>query len=242
MNFNYICCLDFETGSKNKNKTQPTQLACVMIDARKLEIVKDSHFNSEIRPILDDAKAIELGLDPVSDEALEKTRKTREQLASAPILSDVWQSFTSYVKKYNKKDGNTWNAPVRGGFNIKNFDNTIIDRLCKEYGPYDNEYQSQNLFHPLHYFDIIDDLWRVTDNIRISDNNSISFETVREWLGMSTEGAHDALIDVIDCAEIMIRFMKLYRKLHTGIPCISCSSMNKIKFEGSLSKWTRPQI
>jgi DNA polymerase III epsilon subunit-like protein len=36
---------------------------------------------------------------------------------------------------------------------------------------------------------------------------------MRDYLGISKEGAHDALKDVQDCAKILIRFMKLHRRL-----------------------------
>jgi hypothetical protein len=41
---------------------------------------------------------------------------------------------------------------------------------------------------------------------------------------LSKEGAHDALKDVKDTAEIMIRFLKLHRKLG-----------EKVKFKGSFA-------
>ena len=50
---------DFETGSRNPNKTQPTQIAAIALDGRNLAM--KGSFNSEIKPILDDDKAIEIG-------------------------------------------------------------------------------------------------------------------------------------------------------------------------------------
>ena len=91
---------DFETGSRNPHKTQPTQIAAVAIHGRKLTPQPGGFFNSEIRPILDDEKAIAMGLDPVEDEALEITRKTRENLAKAPQPKQVWQKFIECVNKY----------------------------------------------------------------------------------------------------------------------------------------------
>ncbi len=242
INFNYISVFDFETGSRNAHKTQPTQLACVMIDPRKLIVVPNSEFNSEIRPILDDEEAIKQGFDIVEEDALKKTRKTREALATAPELKQVWESFTEYVSRFQTKQGNQWNAPVRGGFNIYNFDNVIIDRLCMKFGPWDKEWSSQGVFHPRDSVDLLNDFWRVTENLRLNNTNSISLDNIREWLGMPTEGSHDGLNDVLDCAELIIRFIKLHRKLYTGISCINCSTPNRVKFEGSLSSWKRPKL
>ena len=42
---------------------------------------------------------------------------------------------------------------------------------------------------------------------------SISMDNMREYMGLSDENAHDALQDVKDTANIMIRFMKFYRGL-----------------------------
>ena len=53
---------DFETGSRNPHKTQPTQLAALALDGRNFKL--KGSFNSEIRPILSDKIAIEKGLDP----------------------------------------------------------------------------------------------------------------------------------------------------------------------------------
>lgn len=217
MNKNVIILLDFETGSRNPFRTQPTQLAALAIDGRKLEVL--SSFNSEICPILDDEKAKKVGLDPLENDALKITRKTREQLATAPQLKVVWDSFVEWVGKYNIGNG-LWDKPVVAGFNIVNFDLPIIYRLCQKYGPFDKDELKPKLFHPINIIDIMTDVFRMTENnpgIR-----SISLDSSREMLGMSKENAHDALCDVVDSAEIMIRFMKLYR----GIA-------SKVKFEGS---------
>ena len=38
-------------------------------------------------------------------------------------------------------------------------------------------------------------------------------DTLRERMGLSTENAHDALQDVKDTANLMIKFMKLHRRI-----------------------------
>jgi hypothetical protein len=47
-------------------------------------------------------------------------------------------------------------------------------------------------------------------------------DNLRDYLGISKDGAHDALKDVKDSAEILIRFLKLYRNM-----------ANKVKFKDS---------
>ena len=62
MNFRDIIVFDFETGSRNPLTTQPTQIAAIALHGRKLTIQPGGIFNSEIRPIIDDKKAIKLVL------------------------------------------------------------------------------------------------------------------------------------------------------------------------------------
>lgn len=209
-----------------------------MIEPRKLKIVPNSLFNSEIKPIINNEDAIKAGLDPLEDEALNKTHKTREALAKAPELPVVWGSFVDYVNNYTK-GGNSWNAPIRVGFNTRNFDDFIIDRMAAQFGPYDKTWQTQNLFHPVHSFDLLQEFMGLTENIKINNTHSISLDSIRDWLGMSKDGAHDGKNDVLDCAELFIRFIKLKRKYHTGIDCFHCQNLNKIKFEGTLAGWKR---
>lgn len=207
MNFNDIIFYDFETGSRNKYTTQPIQLAAVAIDGRKLKIHPGGEFNSLIRPLEDEA-AIAAELDPLQDEALKVNKKTREELFKAPLEKVVWEKFVHFVNQYNYKN-DKWCAPVAAGFNNSGFDNFIIERLCKKYGPWDKEYESQKLFHPRDNIDVQRTLFMWTENNK--EVRSLSMDSVRKWMGMSTDGAHDALVDVMQGAELLIRFLKLHR-------------------------------
>lgn len=242
MNLNNIIVYDFETTSKSPYNCMPSQLAAVAIDGRSLSIIEGSVFDSEIRPILDDEEAIRQGYAPIEDEALEITHKTREGLAKAPELKEVWSTFVDYISKY-KTAKNNWGNPIRAGYNIVNFDNNIVNRLCQKFGQWDNTWQTQSIFHPIHNIDVMHDIWRVTENIRINSTNSISMDSIRDWLGMSKENAHDAKADIYDTAEIMIRFLKLYRGITNGsISCAKCDTKFKVKFEKALSTWHRPTL
>ena len=97
-NRDYIV-FDFETGSRNPHKTQPTQIAALALDGRNLSM--KGTFNSEIRPILNDEAAVAAGLDPIEDGALKVTGKNRKDLAKAPTLKSVWKKFCTFVDKYN---------------------------------------------------------------------------------------------------------------------------------------------
>lgn len=203
---------DFETGSRNPHKTQPTQLAAIALDGRNFSV--KGQFNSEIQPILDDDKAIAAGLDPIEDEALKITHKSRDNLANAPALKSVWDKFTKFVSQYNWK-GDAFFNPIPVGFNIIGFDMIIINRLCEQFGPWDKDRQQQKLFSKVYKFDIMDSIFAWTE----SDPSirSISMDSLRERMSLGTEKAHDALQDVKDEANIFIKLMKTHRAVYQNM-------------------------
>lgn len=203
---------DFETGSRNPHKTQPTQIAAIALDGRNFSV--KGQFNSEIQPILDDEKAIQAGLDPVEDEALKITNKTREALEKAPSLKSVWDKFTKFVSQYNWK-GDSFFNPIPVGFNILGFDMIIVNRLCEKFGPWDKERQQQKLFSKVYKFDIMDNIFAWTE----SDPSvkSISMDSLRERMSLGFENAHDALQDVKDEANIFIKLMKTHRAVYQNM-------------------------
>jgi DNA polymerase III epsilon subunit-like protein len=210
-NRDYII-FDFETGSRNPHKTQPTQIAAIALDGRSLTM--KGQFNSEIKPIFDEQKAIDAGFDPVQDEALKITGKTREQLELAPSLKSVWNKFIKFVDQYNWK-GEPFFAPIPVGFNIIGFDMHIINRLCKEFGPWDTEREQQKLFSKVYKIDIMDNVFAWTEGDPTI--KSISMDSLRERMGLSTENAHDALQDVKDSANIFIKLLKTHRSVYQNI-------------------------
>lgn len=203
---------DFETGSRNPRKTQPTQIAALALDGRNFKL--KGTFNSEIRPVMDDEKAIEMGFDPLEDEALRITGKNREDLAKAPLPKTVWKKFCDFVNQYNWK-GTQFFAPIPAGFNIIGFDMIIVDRLCKAYGPYDKERQQQKLFNKIYKVDMMDNMFMWTEGD--PSIKSISMDSLRDRMGLSKENAHDALQDVKDTANIMIKFMKTHRAVYRNL-------------------------
>ena len=207
-----IIMFDFETGGRNPLKCQPTQIAAIALDGRNFKV--KGKFNSEMRPILDDNKAIEAGVDKVEDEALNITHKTREGLAKAPLPKGVWKKFCTFVNKYNWK-GTPFFAPIPAGYNIIGFDMKIVDRLCKQYGPWDEKRQTQKLFHQIYKIDVMDDVWLWTEG----DPNvkHINMDSLRERMGLSSDNAHDALQDVKDTANIFIKLQKSRRAVYRNM-------------------------
>ena len=210
MNYKDIIVFDFETGSRNPHKTQPVQIAAVAIHGRKLTIQPGGDFESLIRPELDDEKAIEMGVDPIEDEALAVNGKTREELAKAPSAKTVWKKFANFVNKYNWKK-TPYFAPIPAGYNIIGFDLPIVQRLCEQHGPVDKKTGKQTLFNKIHKIDMLDTVWMWMENN--PDIKSLSMDSMRDLLGMSKENAHDAMQDVKDTANLMIAFMKLHRRI-----------------------------
>lgn len=212
-----IICFDFETCSRNPHKTQLTQIAALALDGRNFKV--KGEFNSEVRPIFDEEKAIAAGFDAVEEEALRVTKKTREELEKAPGPKVVWQKFTEFVNKHNWK-GTSYFAPIAAGYNINGFDMPIVQRMCELYGPLDKRGR-QALFNPIFTIDMMQHIhcWFEGN----SDVKGYSMDYLRDYFGMSQESkdnAHDALQDVKDTANIMIKFLKLQRNL-----------LKKIKFE-----------
>lgn len=212
MNYNDIIVYDFETGGRNPYKTQPTQLAAVVVNGRRLTLTPNAEFNSLMKPLRDE-EAIKLGLDPVEDEALEKTHKTWELLEKAPAPKVVWKRFCDFVNTHNyKKD--KWSAPIPAGFNNNGYDDIIINRLAGQepwkFGPTDPDRGNEcTLFHPIHNIDVMKMVWSWTENN--PDIRSISMDSMRDYLGLSSDMGHDALTDVKQTAYILICYLKMQR-------------------------------
>ena len=155
-----------------------------------------------------------MGFDPLEDEALRITGKNREDLAKAPLPKTVWKKFCDFVNQHNWK-GTQFFAPIPAGFNIIGFDMIIVDRLCKAYGPYDKERQQQKLFNKIYKVDMMDNMFMWTEGD--PSIKSISMDSLRDRMGLSKENAHDALQDVKDTANIMIKFMKTHRAVYRNL-------------------------
>jgi DNA polymerase III epsilon subunit-like protein len=213
-NFNTIIFYDFETGGKKAACSQPLSISALAIDPVRLEIIGGSEFDSYIRPIWDEDTCIKMGIEPVQDEALAVNKITREQLENAPSLQEVWSRFTSFVKKY-QSGASQWGAPIKAGFNNNNFDDPILQRIASptgyNLGPWDSEYQTISLFHPIHSIDLMRLLWTVFEAKK--GFRSLSFDTMRNYFGMSSEGAHSSRVDVLQGACLLIKYLRWKRNV-----------------------------
>jgi DNA polymerase III epsilon subunit-like protein len=135
----------------------------------------------------------------------------------------MWKSFVSYLEKYHdsgRKTKTMFSAPIACGYNINKFDLKIIDRLSAKYKNIDTKEGRSALFYPRDVLDIMNLVFYWFESC--SDLKSLSMDSLREYLGISKDGGHDALKDVKDTAQILIRFMRLHRNLS-----------KKISFKGS---------
>lgn len=203
---------DFETTGKNAYGCQLTQISAVVLHGKKLTIQPGGVFDIEVRPEFDDKKAIAAGFDPVEQEALDVTRKTREQLEKAIGPKEAWSQFANFVNKFNMK-GSPYFAPIPVGYNIINYDLPIVNRYCNLYGPKDDKTGKQKLFHQIYKIDMMDILYSWFE-----DDDSVqklNMDYLRGYFGFpesSKQNAHNALQDVVDTANIFTRFIKYHRR------------------------------
>jgi DNA polymerase III epsilon subunit-like protein len=187
-----------------------------MIDPIKLEIIKDSEFNINLRPEL-----LEKNIDHQYDnDILDFHAKVKgcsqsdilELWKTYPKQEQSWKQFTNYLDKYHCRSTkkNEFSAPIAAGYNIHRFDLVIVNRLSQKYKNTNKENYS-NIFYPRDILDIMNLIFYWFENI--DKIKSYSLDNIRDYLGIDKSGAHDALKDVKDCANILIRFLKLHRNL-----------------------------
>lgn len=216
INYNKICVFDFETDGKNPRTCSPVQLAAVMIDPLQLNIIPGSEFNIHCKPeVLESDPDYVYEGDILDFHAKVKGTDTNSILnewKQYPSQKSSWSLFIDYLDKYHSRTSkkSQFSAPIAAGYNIHRFDLLIIDRLSNKYNNLNKE-KCSNLFYTRDVIDLMNlvFLWFENNN----DLKSYSLDSLREYFGISKDGAHDALKDVKDCAEILIRFLKLHRRM-----------------------------
>lgn len=225
INYNKICVFDFETDGSDPKSCSPVQIAAVIIDPLKLEIVPNSEFNIFFKPeVLSNDEQYQYTTDILDFHAKVKGSSKEailEEWKKYPAQDQSWKLFTNYLTMHHTRSSkkSQFSAPIAAGYNINRFDLPIIDRLSRKYGNTNKEERS-DIFYPRDVLDIMNLVFYWFENN--GDLKNLSLDTLRDYLGINKEGAHDALKDVKDCAEILIRFMRLHRNLG-----------NKIKFKDS---------
>jgi DNA polymerase III epsilon subunit-like protein len=214
---NKICIFDFETDGSDPLTCSPVQIAAVMIDPYNLEIIKESEFNIQVKPDkLEDNPSFDYSDSDILDfhskvrgcESKDILKSWQESMPQ----QQAWTMFKNYLQLYhiNRTKKNMFSAPIASGYNIFRFDLKIVDRYAKKFG-YVTKDNEVDLFYPRDVVDIMNLVYYWFENN--SDIKSLSLDNMRSYFGISKDGAHDALKDVKDCADILIRFFKLHRKL-----------------------------
>lgn len=220
MNRNKICVFDFETDGSDPLHCSPVQIAAVIVDPINLEIIPGSEFNIYFRPeTLEQNENYEYTTDILDFHAKVKGCSKDEILSEwkkYPKQDYSWNMFINYLDKYHTKASkkSQFTAPIPAGYNINRFDLKIIDRLSKKYNNVNKE-NTSNIFFPRDVVDVMNLVFYWFEhNLELKN---YTMDTLREYLGISKEGAHDAIKDVKDTAEIMIRFLKLHRKISNSV-------------------------
>lgn len=227
VNYNKICVFDFETDGSDPLTCSPVQIAAIMIDPLSLEIIDGSEFNTHFKPeVLENDNNYKYKTDILEFHAKVKGCSSEQVLAEwykYPDQKHSWNMFINYLEKYHSRSSkkSQFSAPIAAGYNINRFDLHIIERLCQKYGNLNKEKRS-GIFYPR---DVVDGMnlmfyWFENNN----DLKSYTLDSVRDYFGISKTGAHDALKDVKDTADIIVRFLKLHRNLG-----------QKVKFKDSFS-------
>lgn len=225
-NFQKICVFDLETDGISPDKCSPVQIAAIMVDPNKLEIIPDSEFNINLRPeALQDKPDYDYSDSDVLDFHAKVRGSSKEDILKQwkdyQKQEQGWKLFVSYLELYHTRSDkkSCFTAPIAAGYNINRFDLRIIERLSTKYNNVNKEGKS-SLFYPRDVIDMMNMVfyWFEGNN----ELKNYTLDHIREYFGLSTVGAHDALKDVKDTAHLLIRFMRLHRNL-----------ANKVKFKGS---------
>lgn len=220
MLYNSLIVYDFETDGKDSRTCQPIQIAAVVINVRNLEYYKLPktndlvYFNSLMLP----------NLETFDDSSTRIHGKTREMLENAPLPKQVWESFARFVRQYNMGGKNDdYCAPVPCGFNINNYDSVIVQRLCEEHKVL-REDGRQAIFNNRLSFDVMQmcSEWFWWSK----DIKSLSLDNLRDFFGISKEGAHDALKDVKDTGDILIKLLALTEEMGKRVKFRDCFGKN----------------
>jgi len=216
INYNKICVFDFETDGSDPSVCSPVQLAAIIIDPMSLEVIDDSELNIHFKPeVLENTENYTYETDILDFHSKIKGCSKEEVLKSwykYPKQDHSWKIFVNYLEKYHTRSSkkSQFTAPIAAGYNINRFDLHIIDRLSRKYGNLNKEHRT-NLFYPR---DVVDGMnlmfyWFENNN----DLKNYTLDNVRDYFGLSKDNAHDALQDVKDTAQIIVRFLKLHRNL-----------------------------
>jgi DNA polymerase III epsilon subunit-like protein len=216
-----IVVFDLETGGLDPDHNEAIQVAGKAYSARNLEpypAEEGGEFSSMMKPLYPER---------LEDKALQVNKKSREEILAAPEQKLVWNQFVDWVLKWNPKKTH-FTAPIACGKNIRDFDMKFVNNLnrlhCKKK-------DKTVLFNRRRQLELEDYIFAWFENSEELPDEKM--DTLREYFGMDTAGAHDALVDVRQTGKLVTKFLKLHRELCSR----SCQDGTKlIKFKDAFRK------
>lgn len=206
-----------ETDGVKPEQCSPVQIAAIIVDPNRLEIIPDSEFNISLKPsALDEDENYDYSDSDVLDFHSKVQGCSKEDVLDKwkeyPKQELGWKSFVSYLDMYHTRSErkSCFTAPIAAGYNINRFDLKIVERLSTKYKNVNKEGRT-NLFYPRDVIDVMNLVfyWFEGNN----ELKNYTMDHLREYFGMDKDNAHDALKDVKDTAELLIRFLKLHRNI-----------------------------
>lgn len=208
---------DFETGGLEPGYHEAVEIGAKAYDSNWDEI-PEAEFVSLMRPLYPER---------LDKRALAVNGRTVEELMAAPEQGVVWKKFAGWVDGFANKKAPFGGRPICCGKNIRKFDNKFLQELNILYLPKKGE---TKLFSDRFDIDLEDHLfaWHNHDD----DLPKYAMDTVREYYGLSKEGAHGALVDVRQTGAMLARFYKFYRRMATKV---KADGTPLVQFKGSFS-------
>lgn len=209
-----IIVFDFETThiTSTSKLCDPIELAACVIDGRYLRVKDNSEFSIIIRPDnIEDEDYYEKHKSTM-DWHCKKDKCKPEDLikkwAAGIPEKQAWNQFADFCRSYNWAKKST-TACIPAGTNIRNFDLNIVNRLNKKH-------KVTNFFHKRDRVDIQDLAlyWFMFSQDR---PRSFSMDNLRQFFNMTATGAHSALQDIRQETEIILKFLRQFKKYGPGI-------------------------
>lgn len=217
MNYNTYICYDLETTGPNPNYDYPIEFGAVVLNPKTLKTYKDNSGNDivfeSLVKIPDDFLA-QAKADPAKmkslEDALRINHKTFEDLEEAPDLKTVWENFINFVHSYSNKPSDAWRLPIPVTYNGNSFDNVMINRLAKEFKTVNGNGEPL-VWHKNISIDMYIEMFKNTeDNAKVT---RLNLDTMRDFLGLSKDGAHTALADAYTVKYMFCRFQNKQREI-----------------------------
>lgn len=224
MNYRRICVFDFECDHSNPELANPTQIAALVLDPRGLHVKKGGKFYIEVKPDGIDKDGY---ITPERDNTIKWHCKTRG-VSKAKLLDEwrdgvdektAWTQFVRFVNSFNNKQS-FFTSPIPAGMNVTGFDIPIAKRLGEKY-------KTGQMFW---YRDTLDIQYLLPwwfESLTDGPKNH-KMDTLREYFGMSSKNAHNAMVDVEQEATVITHFLKLHRRITSG-------QHGKLQFKGAFS-------